>query len=153
MWHSMFICSWDLSLLFERAGWEGKGKSVLQEKNFCKIIILRPENDISGPIPTYGTLSLHSPRNEPTTSGSEDHYHLHLTTQAIVAKVGTNVFVIIILLIGSRLPTSKILIYSYLYTELCSKTLISNWPYAQMKQYFMRNYSVDALKTSSKGKK
>ena len=38
-------------------------------------------------------------------------------------------------------------------TKLHSKTLISNWPHPQMKQYFMRNYSVDALKTSSKGKK
>ena len=55
--------------------------------------------------------------------------------------------------IGSRLPTTKILIYSYMCTELRSKTLISNWPHAQMKQYFIRNYSVDTLKTSSKGKK
>ena len=35
-----------------------------------------------------------SPRNELTTSGSEDHYHLHLTLQAIVKVQG--VFLIII---------------------------------------------------------
>ena len=59
----------------------------------------------------------------------------------------------LLLLIGLRLPTTKILIYLYMCTKLRSKTLISNWPHLQMKQYFMRNYSVDALETSSKGKK
>ena len=45
----------------------------------------------------------------------------------------------LLLLTGSRLPTAKVLIYSYMCTELSSETLISKWPHVQIKQYFTRN--------------
>ena len=45
----------------------------------------------------------------------------------------------LLLLVGPRLPTTKVSIYSYMCTELSPETLISKWPHVQIKQYFMRN--------------
>lgn len=77
-------------------GWVERGKEKMQCKIRTSAWTSSGLKMLSGPIPTYRTESLHSPRNELTTSGLVDHYHLYLTTLAIfVAKVGVLIFLFI----------------------------------------------------------
>ena len=87
---------------------------------------------------------MHLPGFELDTSRLLVLLHLHLTTQAIVAK--HRIFLVVISY-WSQTRLAKTLIYSYLGGYLvhgllffCSQTLISKWPRVQMKQYFTRNW-------------